>query len=125
MDSGHGVDVLCLDFKKAFDSVPHKRLLPKKRKLGIENQCCGWIQNFLSNRSQKVRAKDHLSSGSAVESGVPRGVPQGSVIGLTLFVIYINDLPDRVKSSILLFADDVKLHSLIKKRNDSVLLQED
>jgi hypothetical protein len=61
LDQGDGVDVLFLDFKKAFDSVPHQRLLYKMRNLGIGNQCCQWVESFLNNRTQSVKINGKVS----------------------------------------------------------------
>ena len=106
-----GVDAIYLDCKKAFDTVPHKRLIAILR----------WIKCFLTDRTQKVCIKGVLSDSLPVLSGVP----QGSVIGPLLFLIYINDLLDDVSSSGKLFADDSKIYRKIKDMMDRVRLQED
>lgn len=121
VDEGGAVDILFLDFKKAFDSVPHRRLVEKVRSIGLSDQCRVWIESFLTGRSQQVRIGDKLSK----EEKVTSGVPQGSVIGPTLFTIFINDLPDNIKSQILMFADDVKLYRAIKNISDCRALQHD
>ena len=98
------VGTIYLDFAKAFDTVPHRRLINKLNSYGIIRNISNWITSFLSNRSQIVRVNDAHSKSSQVISGVP----QGSVLGPILFVIFINDLPGAVNSSKFLFTDDTK-----------------
>ena len=115
-------DVVLTDFAKAFDKVPHKRLLYKLHWYGIRGSVHHWIQSFLSNRTQRVVIDSILSSPLPVTSGVP----QGTVLGPLLFLVYINDLPDYIKhSTIRLFADDCILYRSIKCEHDALLLQED
>ena len=113
-----GVDAIYLDCKKAFDTVPHKRLLAKLEVYGISGFFLRWIKCFLSDRSQKVCIKGVLSDSLPVLSGVP----QGSVIGPLLFLIYINDLLDGISSRGKLFADDSKIYRGIKDESDRKLL---
>lgn len=116
------VDVVLLDFSKAFDKVPHMRLLHKLQYYGVRNNALSWIRSFLSGRSQQVVLEGARSSSAAVRSGVP----QGTVLGPLLFLAYINDLPDVVKSSnVRLFADDSSLFRKIHTQQDKDLLQKD
>ena len=102
MNSGHKqTDVIVMDFAKAFDKVPHKRLLYKLDFYGIRGSTHKWIDSWLSERSKKV-----------VLDPVPVlcGVPQGLVLGPVLFLIFIYDLPDNIRSSVRLFTDDWVLY---------------
>jgi len=105
MDEGLPVDILYFDFRKAFDTVPHYRLLVKLENMGITGGTLEIVQDFLSNRMMRVGVGDSFSELLRIVSGVP----QGSVLGPILFLLFINDLPDHIKSRILLFADDLKL----------------
>ena len=115
------IDAILLDFSKAFDVVPHKRLLLKLSHYGIGGNTLAWIQDFLSNRTQRVLLEGQVSSQSSVTSGVP----QGSVLGPLLFLVFINDLPECVSSTTRLFADDSLLYRVINSPDDARLLQED
>jgi hypothetical protein len=115
------IDAILLDFSKAFDKVPHSRLLQKLHHYGIRNNLHLWISDFLSSRTQCVVLDGSSSSTAPVSSGVP----QGSVLGPLLFLAYINDMPDRVKSKIRLFADDSLLYRPINSEDDAILLQQD
>ena len=123
LDQGGSLDIIYCDFMKAFDKVPHKRLLLKTEKYGITGNILGWIQSFLSNRTQCIKIKNSISKSAPVTSGIP----QGSVLGPILFVLYINDLPEVVdsKSMIFLFADDTKIFRRIDSQADNTQLQKD
>ena len=114
-------DLIVLDFSKAFDVVPHQRLLHKLDHYGIRGHTLYWIQNFLTSRTQKVVVDGSFSDTAHVGSGVP----QGTVLGPILFLCYINDLPSSVSSDVQLFADDCLLYRPIKSKDDQKKLQED
>ena len=99
------MDVVFLDFQKAFDKVSHSKLIEKLANLHIGGNALHWIKNWLNDRQQRVIINEESSSPLPVSSGVP----QGSVLGPTLFVCYINDLEDKIKCPLVKFADDTKL----------------
>ena len=105
LDDGTPVDMLYLDFRKAFDAVPHLRLLAKLKSYGIDNNIYNWIKDFLMNRSQRVRVENAYSERAEVLSGIP----QGSILGPILFTIFINDIAEVVESGCRIFADDTKV----------------
>ena len=105
VDDGSPVDVIYLDFQKAFDKVPHQRLISKLKSHGMGNSLINWIEQWLTDRRQRVVVEGEVSSWKSVLSGVP----QGSVLGPILFLVYINDLEEGVTGKILKFADDTKL----------------
>ena len=112
------VVVVYLDFAKVFDTVPHRRLIAKLRAHSISGPVLNWIKSFLNGRKQCVRVNGTLSD----PASVLKGIPQSSVLGPILFVIYINDLPNEVASDVLLFAGDTKIFRCIKSIPDSLYL---
>lgn len=121
IDQGHNIDCIYMDFQKAFDKVPHKRLILKLKYYKLHQTIINWIEDFLKNRKQKVVVQGQNSIWSPVTSGIP----QGSILGPLLFVIYINDLPDITQSSTYLFADDTKIFRQITCEQDKNTLQND
>ena len=114
-------DVVFLDFAKAFDTVPHSRLLVKLKGYGVCEQLVKWTQAFLSKRVQRVVRGDFVSDWVEVTSGVP----QGSVYGPTLFIIYVNDIPGMLSSLVKLYADDTKLLADVSSHEGKISLQSD
>ena len=121
VDDGSPVDVVYLDFQKAFDKVPHQRLLLKLKAHGIGNDVINWIEKWLTHRKQRVIVDGEISSWKSVLSGVP----QGSVLGPILFLIYINDLEDDISSKVLKFADDTNVFRKVTNDTDKQSLQDD
>ena len=121
VDVGEPVDIVYLDFQKAFDTVPHQRLLRKLHSQGIRGQVLLWIQNWLRARKQRVGVNGQLSQWREVKSGVP----QGSVLGPVLFNLFINDLETGISSEVAKFADDTKLFRVVKTKRDCEELQKD
>ena len=113
LDKKETVDMAILDFTKAFDKVPHKRLIHKLNYYGISGSIATWIETFLIGRTQKVIVNGATSSSTVVTSGVP----QGTVLGPLLFLLYIN-----LTTSVKLFADTCILYTPIRTQNDSSLL---
>ena len=120
-DLGNSVDILYLDFSKAFDTVPHKRLVHKLKMHGITGKISDWITGWLTGRRQRVKLNGRYSDWCSVSSGVP----QGSVLGPTLFIIYLNDLEETTSSNMLKFADDAKIYRQVNNDSDAQALQED
>ena len=115
------IDAIFLDFSKAFDTVPHKRLLRKLCSMGIKGELLQWIENFLSDRQQRVVLNGFASDWTPVISGVP----QGTVLGPCLFLCYINDITNEINSKISLFADDALIFRQIASNEDIHVLQQD
>ena len=121
LDNNKQVDAIYFDIMKAFDTVPHQRLLGKLESYGLSVEIVSWIKNFLTNRVQRVSVNGSDSKWQNVMSGIP----QGSILGPVLFIIYMNDLPENITSEIYLFADDTKIYCVIETINDQRILQSD
>ena len=115
------VDAAILDFSKAFDKVAHKHLIDKLDYYGIRGNLLNWLTSFLQNRSQEVIVEGMNSS----SCNVTLGVPQGSVLGPVLFLIYVNDIGLNIHSEFRLSADDILLYQPIRIPDDHLQLQED
>ena len=109
LEIGGNIDVIYTDLEKAFDKVPHKRLISKLKSYGINADVIAWIEAFLSTRRQRVKINNVFSEWASVLSGIP----QGSILGPLQFIIYINDLVDLCSN-----ADDAKLFRHILSRLD-------
>ena len=121
LNNGHQTLVVFLDFQKAFDKVCHESLHYKLERLGFCQEIRRWLRSYLNGRKQRVVIGESYSDWRPVTSGVP----QGSVLGPLLFVVFINDMPAVVNHIIKLFADDSKLIGVIKNNSDLELVQKD
>nr|VZI47463.1 unnamed protein product [Spirometra erinaceieuropaei] len=119
VEEGNALHVVYIDFKKAFDSVSHQRLLHKLSRTGVTGNLLKWIQSFLLDRFQTV----HVGGQKLTEVAVESGVPQGSVLGPTLFIIYVNDCVSELDCGVAMFSDDIKLWSVIRTADDEEHLQ--
>ena len=115
MDDGKEVRVVFLDVSKAFDRVWHTGLLFKLQKLGVQDTLLSWIKNYLCDRKQRVVIEGHSSEWKSINFGVP----QGSVLGPLLFLVYINDITEGLESIPLLFADDTALLEIVDSPDES------
>ena len=114
-------DLILLDFSEAFDKVSHKKLLLTLHHCGVRGQVLRWIKAFLSNRPRTVVLESEKSSQVTVTSGVP----QGSVLGPILFLVFINDLTEYIKSKVRLFTDDTAVYLVVSNLEHTQILQED
>ena len=122
LDKGGQVDMVYMDMSKAFDKVSHPRLLQKLRSFGFGGSLLQWFDSYMTGRQQRVTVLGATSEPLPICSGVP----QGSILGPALFLIYVNDLPDVVeRSHIAMFADDAKIYHQIKAPDDAACLQSD
>ena len=121
LDRKKQVDIAVLDFSKAFDKVSHKHLAIKLAYYGIRGSTLAWINSFPTNRTHQV-VFEGIASGTV---DVTSGVPQGSVLGPILFLIFINDLPQSLSSKVRLFADDAILYLEVASADDCQMLQSD
>jgi hypothetical protein len=121
LDRGFCAVAVFLDFAKAFDSVVHSFLTNKLEAYGFRGKILKWLNDFLTNRKQRVV----IGSAQSNWLDVLSGVPQGSVLGPLLFVIFINDLPDQFRNECKLFADDSKVIATIRNSSDLAAVQED
>ena len=123
LDTGNQADVVYFDLSKAFDSVPHNFLIHKLKSFGFHGKLLKWLSNYLTNRLQRVSFNGSVSEWLPVTSGVP----QGSILGPLLFLIYINDLPTVLSPNTLcaIFADDTKIYRNINSHQDHLILQRD
>ena len=121
IDQGRPVDILYLDFRKAFDSVPHERLLLKLQAIGVKGKLLEWIREWLRGRRQRVVTGGECSEWSDVTSGVP----QGSVLGPILFLIFLNDIDEGIKSRLWKFADDIKMLGGVSSKEDIAQISKD
>ena len=120
LDNGEQIDVIYLDMSKAFDKVSHTKLLRRLREFGFRGNILNWFSSYLGNRRQQTTV--HGARPLAVTSGVP----QGSILGPLLFLLYENHLPNTVNNStIATFADDTKIFRTISSTSDASSLQED
>lgn len=120
INEGKQTDVIFMDFRKAFDKVSHNKLLHKLSYILQNNKLLAWIKSYLTNRRQFVT----LNSASSDKVPVDSGVPQGSVLGPLLFLLYINDIVDQISVGIRLYADDCVLYEKISSVDDQIRLND-
>jgi hypothetical protein len=123
LEKGGQIDIIYTDLEKAFDKVPHYLLLKKLKNFSIDENIMRWITSFLTDRRQRVGVHGSFSQWKPVVSGIP----QGSILGPFLFLVYINDIVNtcNTESNMYLYADDTKLSRYIGESQDSLILQKD
>ena len=121
LDEGQNVDVVYLDFAKAFDKVDHERLMVKLAAVGVEGKLWAWIKDWLARRYQRVVVEGQESGWLLVESGVP----QGTVLAGLLFTVYVKDIDDWIRAFLRKFADDTKIAQIIRNSADAERFQAD
>ena len=121
IDNKLQMDMAILDFSKAFDKVVHTGLINKLEFYGIRGEILRWIISFLSNCTQQVV----VSSTQSLSCSVSSGIPQGSVLGPVLFLLYINDITSEIQSQVRLFTDDCLIYCTIYSETDHTILQND
>ncbi len=121
MAEGKQADVIILDFSQAFDKVSHRKLVAKMEFYGVWGRTNTWIQNFLADRSQIVL----LEGAQSYQATVKSGVPQESILGPSLFLFYINDMPDTLRSEDRLFADGTIVYISVAQKQDASIFQQD
>jgi len=115
MEEGTGIDAIIIDFSKAFDLVPPDRLLTILAASGVDSRVVVWVREFLVGRTRRVKIGGQLSK----EVKLTTGVPQGSVLGPLLFLVYVHDIWRNIDSSFRPFADDCTIHRKITNKNDT------
>jgi len=121
LDHHLSVDLVFIDFRKAFDTVSHHHLMKKLYHYGVQGNVYNWISCWLTGRTQWVVIKGHSSTSVHVDLGVP----QGTALGPLMFLLYINDITTNITSSIRLYVDDCVLYRVIHSEQDHHLLQQD
>ena len=121
LNEGEQIDAVLQDFSKAFDKVPYQPLLGKLQHFGVRGNLNKWIADFLIDRHQEVVLEGVHSKATEVTSGVP----QGTVLGPLVFLVYINDMPEKSSSTTRLFADDSLVNRIIHSKEDQAILLED
>ena len=121
LDEDVGRDAIIIDISKAIDLVPHDRLLTKLSASGVDKRVVVWVQEFLVDSTQRVRVGGQISK----EVKVTSGVPQVSVLGPLMLLVYVNNIQGNIDSSITLFADDCIIYRKIPNKNDTEKLQKD